>query len=186
MSETLCGSQPEQQLVFFEVDRLEVTVDIDGGQDVTDTGLPAIRKLDRELGVLGEAAVRLPDPRSQLTRHFSTERPAGADSLPTSRRLFRLQRRPDVPPRSPPAGLRRSRLRNRHASARQRLHTRPLPLSLHPKATVAPHRRADHRTGDPGRQVRAAAGDVLCKLTVAAKHVGRLLDRSSKVLHGPG
>jgi histidine triad (HIT) family protein len=25
--------------------------------------------------------------------------------------------------------------------------------------------------------VRAAAGDVLCKLTVAAKHVGRLLDR---------
>lgn len=73
MSETVCGSQPEQQLVLFEVDRREVTVAFDGGQVVTDTGLLAIRKLDRELGVLSEAAARLPDPRSQLTRQFSTE-----------------------------------------------------------------------------------------------------------------
>jgi hypothetical protein len=73
MSETLCDSQAERQLVLFEVDRREVTVVFDGGQVVTDTGLLAIRKLDRELGVLAEAAARLPDPRSELTRQFSTE-----------------------------------------------------------------------------------------------------------------
>lgn len=73
MSETLCDALAEQQLVLFEVDRREVTVVFDEGQVVTDTGLLAIRKLDRELGVLAEAAARLPDPRSQLTRQFSTE-----------------------------------------------------------------------------------------------------------------
>ena len=73
MSETLCDSQAQRQLVLFEVDRREVTVVFDGGQIVTDTGLLPIRKLDRELGVLAEAAARLPDPRSQLTRQFSTE-----------------------------------------------------------------------------------------------------------------
>ena len=62
-----------RQLVLFEVERREVTVAFDGGDVVTDTGLLAVRQLDRELGVLAEAAARLPDPRSELLRHFSTE-----------------------------------------------------------------------------------------------------------------
>ena len=45
----------------------------DGGDIVTETGLLAVRQLDRKQGVLAEAAVRLPDPRSELLRHFSTE-----------------------------------------------------------------------------------------------------------------
>jgi len=45
--------------------RKEVTVDFSGEQIVTDAGLLTIRKLDRELGLLAEAASRLSDPRSQ-------------------------------------------------------------------------------------------------------------------------
>ncbi len=45
----------------------------DGGEVVPDTGLLAIRQLDRELGILSEAAARLPDPRSELLCKFSTE-----------------------------------------------------------------------------------------------------------------
>lgn len=73
MSKADCQSELERQLVLFEVDRREVTVAFDGGEVVTDTGLLAIRKLDRELGILAEAAARLPDPRSELTRVYSTE-----------------------------------------------------------------------------------------------------------------
>lgn len=54
-----------QQLVLWQLGRQEVTVDFSADEVVTDTGLLAIRKLDRELGVLAEAAARLPDPRSQ-------------------------------------------------------------------------------------------------------------------------
>jgi hypothetical protein len=73
MSETECFSGNGQQLTLFEVDRHEVIVAFEGGEVVTDTGLLAIRQLDRRLGVLAEAAARLPDPRSELLRHFSTE-----------------------------------------------------------------------------------------------------------------
>ena len=66
-------SEDGRQLVLFEVDRREVTVAFDGGDVVTDTGLLAVRQLDRRLGVLAEAAARLPDPRSELLRHYSTE-----------------------------------------------------------------------------------------------------------------
>jgi hypothetical protein len=38
----------------------------DGGQIVSDAGLLPIAQLDRELGILAEAASRLPDPRSPL------------------------------------------------------------------------------------------------------------------------
>ena len=73
MSKADCQSELERQLVLFEVDRREVTLAFDGGEVVTDTGLLAVRKLDRELGILAEAAARLPDPRSELTRVYSTE-----------------------------------------------------------------------------------------------------------------
>ena len=71
-SESGC-SDDGRQLVLFEVERREVTVAFDGGDVVTDTGLLAVRQLDRQLGVLAEAAARLPDPRSELLRYFSTE-----------------------------------------------------------------------------------------------------------------
>lgn len=67
MSDAGCVQGKGDQLTLFEVDRREVTVAFDGGEVVTDTGLLAIRKLDRELGILSEAAARLPDPRSELT-----------------------------------------------------------------------------------------------------------------------
>jgi len=54
-----------QQLVLWQLGRQQVTVDFSAEQVVTDTGLLAIRKLDRELGILAEAAARLSDPRSQ-------------------------------------------------------------------------------------------------------------------------
>ncbi len=52
---------------------LDLIKAFDGGEVVTDTGLLAIRQLDRELGVLAEAAARLPDPRAEGSRTFSTE-----------------------------------------------------------------------------------------------------------------
>jgi hypothetical protein len=69
MSQTQCTTQRE----LFEVDRKQVTVDFEGGQVVTDAGLLPIRQLDRELGILAEAARRLPDPRSQEHTTFSVE-----------------------------------------------------------------------------------------------------------------
>ena len=62
MSETECT----RQLELFEVGRQQVTMSFDGGQIVSDAGLLPIAQLDRELGILAEAASRLPDPRSQL------------------------------------------------------------------------------------------------------------------------
>jgi len=54
-----------QQLTFCEMGTQQVTVDFQGGQVVTDTGLLPIRLLDKELGVLATLAQRLPDPRAQ-------------------------------------------------------------------------------------------------------------------------
>ncbi len=62
MSETECT----RQLELFEVGRQQVTMSFDGGQVVSDAGLLPIAQLDRELGIIAEAARRLPDPRSQL------------------------------------------------------------------------------------------------------------------------
>ena len=59
MSETQC---PEQ-LPLFEVGRQKVTMTFDGGSIVCDAGLLPIRKLNQQLGILAEAARRLPDPR---------------------------------------------------------------------------------------------------------------------------
>lgn len=70
MQETHCHSQ----LSLFEVGRQEVVVDFSGGDIVTDAGLLPLRELDLQLGVLAEAARRMPDPRSQLFITHSTER----------------------------------------------------------------------------------------------------------------
>ncbi len=63
-----------EQLTFWELGKQTVTVDFRGGAVVSDAGLLAVRRLDRELGVLKEAARRLPDPRSQRLVMHSTER----------------------------------------------------------------------------------------------------------------
>jgi Transposase DDE domain group 1 len=62
-----------QQLTFWEMGRQQVTVDFQGGQVVTDTGLLPIRLLDKELGVLATLAQRLPDPRAQKLVTHSRE-----------------------------------------------------------------------------------------------------------------
>ena len=54
-----------EQLEFFEVGRQQVTMSFDGGQVVSDAGLLPIRELDLKLGILAEAAGRMPDPRSE-------------------------------------------------------------------------------------------------------------------------
>jgi len=64
-AESAAANAQPQQLVLWELDRQQVTVDFSAGRVVTDTGLLAVRKLDRELGILEEAAARLADPRSQ-------------------------------------------------------------------------------------------------------------------------
>ncbi len=61
MSETQCT----EQLQLFEVGRQQVTMTFDGGSIVSDAGLLPIRELDQKLGILAEAARRLPDPRSE-------------------------------------------------------------------------------------------------------------------------
>lgn len=63
-----------RQLEFFEVGRQQVTVTFDGEQIVSDAGLLPVRQLDQQLGILAEAARRLPDPRSQLFVTHSAER----------------------------------------------------------------------------------------------------------------
>lgn len=62
-----------QQLELFEVGRQQVTVTFDGGQVVSDAGLLPIAELDLKLGILAEAAARLPDPRSPEFVVHSTE-----------------------------------------------------------------------------------------------------------------
>ena len=54
-----------EQLTFWQIGQQQVSIDFDGGTLVTDAGLIAICALDKELGVLGDIASRLPDPRAQ-------------------------------------------------------------------------------------------------------------------------
>lgn len=63
-----------RQLELFEVGRRRVTVDFQGGQIVSDGGLLAVRNMERGLGILAEAARRLPDPRCQEQVTHTTER----------------------------------------------------------------------------------------------------------------
>lgn len=58
---------------IFEAAAKQVTVDFEGGDVVTDAGLLAVRQLDESLGILAEAARRLPDPRSERLITHSAE-----------------------------------------------------------------------------------------------------------------
>ena len=69
MSETQCT----EQLELFEVGRQQVTMTFDGRQVVSDAGLLPIRELDQKLGILAEAARRMPDPRSEKAITHSVE-----------------------------------------------------------------------------------------------------------------
>ena len=61
------------QLELFEVGRQQVTIGFEGGQVVSDAGLLPIAQLDLALGILAEAAKRLPDPRAPEFVVHSTE-----------------------------------------------------------------------------------------------------------------
>ena len=69
----MSGTQCTDHLELFEVGRQQVTMSFDGGDVVSDAGLLPIRELDRKLGILAEAASRLPDPRSSLFTVHSAE-----------------------------------------------------------------------------------------------------------------
>lgn len=69
----MSGTQCNQQLELFEVGRRVVTVDFQGGDVVSDAGLLPVRLLDQRLGILAEAARRMPDPRDQKNCTFSVE-----------------------------------------------------------------------------------------------------------------
>lgn len=71
MCATECSSE---QLTFWKLGKQTVTVDFSGGAVVSDAGLLAVRRLDRQLNVLAEAARRLPDPRHQLFVTHTSER----------------------------------------------------------------------------------------------------------------
>jgi hypothetical protein len=64
----------DEQLNFWDLGKQTVTVDFHGGAIVSDAGLLTVRRLDRQLGVLKEAARRLPDPRSQPFVTHTSER----------------------------------------------------------------------------------------------------------------
>ncbi len=69
----MSGTECTKQLELFEVRRQQVTMSFDGGNVVSDAGLLPIRELDRQLGILSEAASRLSDPRSPLLVTHSAE-----------------------------------------------------------------------------------------------------------------
>jgi hypothetical protein len=54
-----------EQLTLWPIEQQEVTVRFDGGRVVTDAGLLSIRAFDKKLGIVGDLAERLPDPRAQ-------------------------------------------------------------------------------------------------------------------------
>jgi hypothetical protein len=62
----MSGAQCTEQVELFEVGRQQVTMTFDGG-------LLPIRELDQKLGILAEAARRMPDPRSEKACTHSVE-----------------------------------------------------------------------------------------------------------------
>ena len=62
-----------QQLTFWKIGQQEVSAAFDGGRVVSDAGLLSLRALEKKLGVLGQLAERLPDPRSQNLITYSCE-----------------------------------------------------------------------------------------------------------------
>lgn len=60
-------------LTFGAVGSQQLLLDFDGGRVVTDTGLLALRALEKPLGILADLARRLPDPRAPQFIHHSAE-----------------------------------------------------------------------------------------------------------------
>ena len=69
----MSATQCTEQLQLFEVGQQQVTMTFDGGQIVSDAGLLPIRELDKKLGILAEAARRMPDPRTEKAVTHTTE-----------------------------------------------------------------------------------------------------------------
>ena len=67
------AQQPEAHFTLWKLGRQPVDVTFDGGQIVSDTGLLAVRALEKPLGVIAGLAQRLPDPRSPKYIEHSVE-----------------------------------------------------------------------------------------------------------------
>jgi hypothetical protein len=65
--------QPELHFTLWKLGRQQIDVTVDGGQIVSDTGLLAVRALEKPLGVIAGLAQRLPDPRSPKYIEHSVE-----------------------------------------------------------------------------------------------------------------
>jgi hypothetical protein len=66
-------SEPEPHFTLWNLGPQQVQVTFDGGRIVSDTGLLAVRALERPLRVIANLAARLPDPRSPKFIHHSKE-----------------------------------------------------------------------------------------------------------------
>src|SRR3954469_132500 len=60
-------------LTLWSVGPQQVQMHFDGGRVITDTGLLAVRALERPLRIIADLAERLPDPRSPRYIHHSLE-----------------------------------------------------------------------------------------------------------------
>src|SRR3954469_13291325 len=65
--------QQDSHFTLWNLGPQQVRVTFDGGRIVTDTGLLAVRALERPLRVIADLAERLPDPRSPDYIHHSRE-----------------------------------------------------------------------------------------------------------------
>jgi DDE family transposase len=66
-------TQQSPHFTLWNIGSQQLHVDFSGGRIVSDTGLLAIRALEKPLGILADLAQRLPDPRSPQFRTHSTE-----------------------------------------------------------------------------------------------------------------
>ncbi len=77
----MVNTECTRQLELFEVGAQQVTMSFEGGSIVSDAGMLSIAELDQKLGILAEAARRLPDPRSQsLVQQISNRVSSWRDS----------------------------------------------------------------------------------------------------------
>jgi hypothetical protein len=67
------STEAEWHFTLWNVGSQQVHVDFRGGRLVSDTGLLAVRALEKPLGILADLAQRLPDARSPEFRTHSTE-----------------------------------------------------------------------------------------------------------------
>jgi len=70
---TITTAQRDPHLTLWNLGSQQLHVAFDGARIVCDAGLLAVRALDKPLRVIADLAQRLPDPRSPLFLHHSTE-----------------------------------------------------------------------------------------------------------------